>query len=567
MPLTALCFIQKAVRPRLTLAMSLMGGLMIWACGGEETTTSPGGQQQPPTVNSADDVDDGTCNATHCSLREALSLANAHPRTDTIGFNIPGAGPHSIQPNSALPTITTPVVVDGYTQRGASPNTNGPELGSNAVLKIELDGTNAGGTASGLWVTAGGSTLRGLVINRFSSSGIRLEPNGGNLIEGNFIGTDVTGTADLGNLGHGMLVERSPDNTIGGTVPQARNVISGNEAFGIFIGFFSTENFVQGNFIGTDVTGTVDLGNTQVGLNTSSSNTTIGGTAAGARNVVSGNGAHGIQLSGVGSGVTGTVVQGNFIGTDVTGTLALGNAFSGVAIFGNANTTIGGATSGTGNVLSGNSDGILISGAQETLVQGNFIGTDVTGTLDLGNRESGVYITNATDNTIGGTTAGGSNVISHHFTGVLILSSSSTGNLVQGNSIFANTGLGIDLDPPGLTANDAGDGDTGANNLQNFPVFTSATSSSGSISIAGDLNSTATTNFSLQFYANATCDASGNGEGETFLGSTMVTTDGSGNTGFTVTLTATVAVGQFITATATDPTNNTSEFSQCMTVS
>jgi hypothetical protein len=244
-----------------------------------------------------------------------------------------------------------------------------------------------------------------------------------------------------------------------------------------------------------------------------------------------------------------------------------------VAIFDNANTTIGGATPGAGNVISGNgSAGIQITGAQETVVQGNFIGTDVTGTMDLGNDDYGVSITefnvsiNATDNTIGGTTPGASNVISNNSAGVLILSSSSTGNLVQGNSIFANTGLGIDLDPFGLTANDAGDGDTGANNLQNFPVLASAISSSGSISIAGDLNSTATTDFSLEFYASTACDASGNGEGQTFLGSTMVTTDGSGDTGFAVIFSATVAVGQFITATATDPNNNTSEFSQCMTV-
>ncbi len=114
--------------------------------------------------------------------------------------------------------------------------------------------------------------------------------------------------------------------------------------------------------------------------------------------------------------------------------------------------------------------------------------------------------------------------------------------------------------------NDAGDADTGANNVQNFPVLTSVTSGSGSITMTGDLNSTATTDFRLEFFANAVCDPSGNGEGETLLGSTMVTTDGSGNASFMVTLPATVAVGQFITATATDPNNNTSEFSQCTTV-
>jgi hypothetical protein len=540
-----------------------------------------------------------TTDAGSGSLRQAIIDANGSPGTDLIDFNISGNGPHTIQPASSLPTITDPVVIDGYTQPGASPNTNGPGLGSNAVLKIELDGTNAGAgqSVNALHITGGGSTIRGLVINRSGGFSIRIDDNGGNLVQGNFIGTDVTGTvalsgglngvrvlnsgnntiggttpvarnvisgnghgvvvigssatgnliqgnfigtditgtvdlgnqlegvaiggpnntiggttpaarnvisgndrrgiqlglgssgnlvqgnfigtdvtgtADLGNSQHGVDVDRSPDNTIGGTVPEARNIISGNEAFGVAIRSGSTENLVQGNFIGTDVTGTVDLGNTLVGVGTSASNTTIGGTAAAARNVISGNGAAGVQLSGVGRGVTGTVVQGNFIGTDVTGTVDLGNTRFGVSIFDNANTMIGGATPGAGNVISGNDNsGIHIGGAQETVVQGNFIGTDVTGTIALGNSGPGVHITrfippgsgnvfNASDNTIGGTTAGASNVISaNNSAGVLISSSGQTGNLVQANSIFSNGGLGIDLSPnTGVTPNDAGDGDT-----------------------------------------------------------------------------------------------------------
>ena len=151
------------------------------------------------TVNSIDDVDDGTCDPTHCSLREAITAANAIIGTDRIEFNIPGAGPHTIQPSPALPTITSPAIIDGYTQPGASLNTNALELGSNAVLKIELDGTNAGASANGLNITAGFSTVRGLIINRFTPpeywAGARnqLTTFGSNAIEGNFIGTDVTG--------------------------------------------------------------------------------------------------------------------------------------------------------------------------------------------------------------------------------------------------------------------------------------------------------------------------------------------------------------------------------------
>ncbi len=179
------------------------------------------------TVNSANDVDDGTCDVTHCSLREAIDAANANAGGDTIAFNIPGGGPHTIQPTSALPTITDPVIIDGYTQPGASPNTNGPGLGLNTVLKIELDGTNAEAGAGplgtgGLVVSAGGSTVRGIVINRFATnvSGIMLDTSDGNVIEGNFIGTDVTGTVALGNH-WGVLIHKgsapsgSSANTVG----------------------------------------------------------------------------------------------------------------------------------------------------------------------------------------------------------------------------------------------------------------------------------------------------------------------------------------------------------------
>ena len=207
------------------------------------------------TVNSTDDVDDGTCDAAHCSLREAINAANANAGTDTISFNISGAGPHTIQPNFALPTITDPVVIDGTTE---------PDFAGTPI--IELDGTNAG-HVDGLVITAGNSTVRGLVINRFGINPdvgigiLLLQTNGGNVIEGNFIGTDVTGTVALGNKFFGVVIENAPNNTIGGTTVEARNIISGNGT-GISLGGpGATGNLVQGNFIGTDVTGTIAVGN------------------------------------------------------------------------------------------------------------------------------------------------------------------------------------------------------------------------------------------------------------------------------------------------------------------
>ena len=256
------------------------------------------------------------------SLRQAILDANANPGLDTIAFNIAGTGTHTIQPTSALPLITDPVIIVGYTQPGASPNTNGPGLGTNAVLKIELDGSIAEGAfeVHGLWILrASGSTVRGLVINRFKDAGITITGDNatGNLIEGNFIGTDVTGTLDLGNTGGVFFVDAS-DNIVGGMTAAARNLISGN-SLGVVLGADAAGNFVRGNPIGTDASGTSGLGNDQTGVTISNAwNNTIGGTTPGARNVISGNG-EGVKI-GSNRGAEDNLVQGNFIGTDVSGT-------------------------------------------------------------------------------------------------------------------------------------------------------------------------------------------------------------------------------------------------------
>ena len=452
-------------------------------------------------VNSNDDVDDTVCDATHCSLREAINASNAIPNTDTIAFHIPGAGPHTIQPTSALPTITDPVIIDGYTQPGASPNTNPVGQGLNTVLKIEPDGTNAGG--SGLVINAGHTTVKGLVINRFHGIGIVLDGIGGNVIEGNFIGTDVTGTFDLGNFGSGVFISAASDNMIGGTAAGAGNVISGNNVAGVSI--------VNGS-----------MGNT---------------------------------------------VQGNFIGTDVTGTLAVGNRFDGVEIENAPGNLIGGTTAGAGNLLSGNHSGIYIGGfgATGNLVLGNLIGTDAKGIGALGNIGDGIEVRNANGNTIGGTGSSGSNTIAYNgVAGVVVFSGMD--NVILSNSIFSNAGLGIDLVPYGVTLNDGGDGDAGANDLQNFPVVTSATSGGGSVTIEGTLDTAPNTTFRLEFFSNSSCDPTGHGEGQTFVGSTNVTSDFTGNVRFAVTFPDTGLVGRFITATATDQTKSTSEFSRCQAV-
>lgn len=186
------------------------------------------------------------------SLRQAILDSNTSAGVlDTIIFSIPGAGLHTIAPGSALPSITDPVIIDGYTQPGSSPNTNGSGVGDNAVLLIQLNGANAG-TVDGLTISAGNSSVRGLVINgfpRFSQGGggrgIVVQTAGGNIIQGNFIGTNAPGTAAAGNGESGIFIFNVPNNSIGGTNPADRNVISGNAMLGIQLqGAGATDNTV-----------------------------------------------------------------------------------------------------------------------------------------------------------------------------------------------------------------------------------------------------------------------------------------------------------------------------------
>ena len=239
-----------------------------------------------PTVNSDDDVDDGVCDITHCSLREAINTANAEPGLNTIAFNITGSGPHTIQPTHTLPTITDPVIIDGTTE---------PDFVGTPI--IELDGSNAGAGASGLRITAGNSTVKGLVINRFQGHGVLLETNGSSVIQGNYIGTDAEGATDLGNGGDGVHIADSASNTVGGTTAEERNVISGNDSDGVEIyGSGSTGNQVKGNYIGTDAQGFNHLGNTLNGVyvHSGAQNSQIGGSG----NAIAYNGGDGVRVEG-----------------------------------------------------------------------------------------------------------------------------------------------------------------------------------------------------------------------------------------------------------------------------
>jgi hypothetical protein len=527
------------------------------------------------------------------TLREAITSINAgananadvvavgvYGTNDTIAFNIAGAGVQTIAVLTLLPPISKAVTIDGYTQPLSVANTNPTSAGTNAVLKIALDlGTGAGNTFSAI----APSTIRGLAIAPSRDVGIYLNAGSdGSRIEGNFIGTNPAGTVASNALSIASGIEiNSNNNVIGGTTPASRNLISGNNG-GVAVGSGagpSTGNLVQGNLIGTDFNGTAALPNGIFGVIVrTGSSSTIGGTTAAARNVISGNGIIGVWLQ---SGVAVNLVQGNYIGVDVTGNAAIPNGKLGVVVVFAANCVIGGTAAGAGNVISGNgSTGSAgypnanvdsSSGADSpTLIQGNRIGTNAAGTAAPTGLPpvTAAGVIPGLGSTVGGTVAGAGNIIAfNEGPGVLVVPGT-TGAAVLGNSIFSNNGLGIDLGGSeiptfgdGVTPNDACDVDIGPNNLQNFPVITSAPIAAGSVTISGTLNSVARTTYRIEFFSSVAGDVSGNGEGQTFIGFVNVTTDLLCNASF-VSPALVIPSGQtFITATATDPSNNTSEFS------
>ena len=494
------------------------------------------------TVTNTGDTGDG-------SLRKALTDANAVAGLDTIEFDIPGSGVHTIEVPTELPWITSPLILDGTTQPGYA----GAPL-------IELHGANT----TGLRVMAGSSTVRGLVVNGFSQA-ILLQSGGGNVIEGCYIGPDSTGTQSPSPFQHGIRMLDSDGNVIGGPSPGSRNLLSGGA--GAINVETSDGAVIRGNLIGTDVTGTLALPNAYGVSLSNASGVTIGGSEPGDGNVISGNGS-GIAMN-TGSGI---VIRGNFIGTDITGTKALGNGM-GINQSGMADVEIGGAGQGDGNVVSGNKGiGIYVYNfATETTILGNKVGTDVTGTKPIPNL-TGIATANDTGGLrIGGTAPGEANIIAFNRgylqyslpVGALIYNTSKQ-IPIRGNSFHDNEQLGIALTGQFPIFNDPGDVDTGANDQQNFPIIRSVEYGNSSTRILGKFNSAASTTYTLDFYANPPCLRFPREflEGETYLGAQEVTTDAAGHADLDITLPVEVENGARISITATDPSGNTSEFSQ-----
>jgi Putative Ig domain len=481
---------------------------------------------------------------------------------------------------------------------------------SSNLLEGNLIGTNQGGTAAvangddgvALFGGASNNTIGGTtssaanVLSGNARFGLLLSDSGttGNFVEGNLIGVNLADTAALANTEDGVdILNGASNNTLGGTTSGAGNTIAGNGRFGVLFGVSGTTgNVVAGNFIGTNSSSATGLGNTGsgVGLANGPTGNTIGGTTAAAANVISGNGEFGILLE---DSSNNNVIQGNLIGTNQTGTSRLANTLDGIAVLGAANNTIGGTTSGADNIISGNGQvGVLIgvSGASGNLVEGNFIGTDATGTLSLPNGYAGVMLaTGASSNTIGGTASGTGNTIAFNGYAGVILGNTPTdtavGNEVSRNAIYDNSGIGIDVGNDGPTANDSA-GHTGPSDFQNFPVPSAAGISNGTVGLTFTLTSVASSTFLVEFFLNNAGDSA---QGRTFLGSATVTTDATGalttisggtvSAGAgTITLTpptgVTPTAGQGVTATAilqsTSSTagtaGDTSEFSPSVTL-
>jgi CSLREA domain-containing protein len=520
---------------------------------------APGALAATFTVNSIADPGVGTCDPEQCTLREAIVAANGNAGADTIAFEIPGSGVHTIVVGDDLPVIQQTTLVDGTTEDDYA----GTPL-------IEINGA-AVVNGSGLTVTGDDTTIRGLTINRFGRRAIWIYSSENVLVEDNYLGTDATGTTWLGGLsiaaievGGANAIEHAASNTVRDNLVSHGLVVRGGG---------STNNTIRGNRIGTNAAGTTALNpeSNAIGiLLDNAPGNTIGGPGAGEGNLVSGfSGGLGIEM--VFAQSDGNVVQGNRVGTNAAGTAGIPNLDGIRALAGADNNQIGGTTPGAGNLVSGNNEqGVTIGGSSGNVVAGNLIGTAADGTSDLGNTQTGVLVENgATNTTIGGTAAGAGNTIAFNgfsLTGVAVTGDETTsGASILGNSIHSNEGLGIDLGSNGVTTNDVGDGDIGPNGFQNFPVIAAAESTGSSITIGGNIQSSPSRSYRLEFFTNPTC---GNGSGRTFLGSTTATMGGTTNAiTYSATFPVAVAVGQFVTATQTDQTTgDTSEFSTCLAV-
>ncbi|MCG8352236.1 MAG: CSLREA domain-containing protein [Chloroflexales bacterium] len=516
----------------------------------------------------ADDEDatlgDGICatKAKECTLRAAIAEANLTKGNNMIAFAIPGDKVQTIKLQVPLPTIndeTGAVTIDGYTQPGAKPNSD--PLVSNAVIRVEITiaETIDPGTLEALHITSANNMIRGVAIFKFRRSILAFGPTADkNIIAGSFIGTDAAGTyaAAYASDGNGIdLRQGAGENQIGGSLPAERNVISGNPKNGIAThNGGSDRNVIIGNLIGLSPAGDKRLPNASFGIdiNSHSSNNIIGGMTPGERNVISGNGGEGIEIS-HGERTVGNQVIGNFIGADVTGTKATDYSYNGAygvhiedgPVKNIVMYNIIGNNKKGGVVIDGYSTGYYPIGNR---VYNNRIGISLDD-RPIPNGKFGIQIAEHTYQSV----IGPENIIAYNPIGIDVIGVDADFNTFTRNSIFGNTGLGIDIEPLGrINPNDVNDIDAGANQQLNFPVLTQATQY--------EVSGTACITCSVEiFLADGGKDA--HGQGKIFVGQASANEEGV----FTAPI-GTVMVGDYVTATATDALGNTSEFAQNLRV-
>ena len=498
---------------------------------------------------------DGTCEALvglgTCTLRAAIEEANATPNPagarDRIEFDIDPFGVHTIQVSGTVyPEISESVVIDGWTQPGSVFNTD-PEA-FNGVVAIEIEG-QLGTSEAGFAVIASDVDIKGVAVRGFGT--------------GVFFGSGFEG--ELGRL-EGCRIEDNTDTgvsitfdriVIGGGDPRTANVISGNGDHAVFISNGIGATLVRGNVIGTEPSGFAPNGNGFSGggvpaIADFGTGTTIVGNLIAAQN------GPGIRADG-----SGGVIQANRIGTNRTGTSSagFGNQGHGIVVNGDG-WLIGGVASSQGNLIGGSLFSAIQLGSAQNRIEGNFIGATRQAKADIGNAEGGIFVSGS-DNAIGGTFSDRANVIHHNGGQAIAVFDFAAQRIEIGyNSMLLNGDAslpGIDLTPfaGGVTPNDPGDPDEGANRLQNFPVIDAATRELGMTHIEGDFDSMPG-DFVLQFYASRTCHPSGHGEGEQLLGRRSVTLPGDESFAFDFPV---GAIGPAFTALATDSDGNTSEWS------
>ena len=443
--------------------------------------------------------------------------------------------------------------------------------GSNAVANVNA-GVHVFQGAHDMMIGGTKSLMRNIISgNGYTGIIIAGTDVTNNVVQGNYVGTDLTGTHAVpnGQIGIGVW-GGATGNLVGGTNAGAANVASGNPLDGILVSDLGTSNnIVEGNFAGTDPSGKIAVPNgSGIVVQAGAINNTIGGTVPGTANIISGNSGEGVLVSDFGT--AGNFIQGNFIGTDISGGKALGNAYAGVALYGGAEgNLIGGASARERNIISDNGTyGVTISdvGTSGNIIEGNFIGTDITGTNALGNPPIPVYGANvelqagASGNFIGGIAPGAGNVIAFsEAAGITLFETNTTNNAIRGNSIFSNADLGIDLNFDGVTPNHSGF-EAGPNDLQNYPVITNAIGYGGVTAVSGTLNSLPNQSYNIDIYRNLTADPSDYGQGEFYVGTVSVNTDSSGNAKFAYTNSSGNYGGQYISATAVSTGGDTSEF-------